>query len=503
PSGIGSGGVTVTGDSQHPTTVGVVDNFITATLVVTKRVLGDGAGAHARFPFTFAVTCTLAEDGVDTPHDVFDTTFSLSVADGLVSDPLGPVPVGADCTVTETGTGGATIAADPAEVTIAEGGSAVTMSNTFDVGSVVVTKAITVDGEASDAEPYASGSYTVTLSCTALVDGVAEPVTIPGGAIRTITGAGSVEYTGLPLGASCAAAETGSSLAIPSDQVSVGDEVIVGANPSGITVTNDFRTGSLVLNWAVTGVGRQFAGPATFSVDCTLEGAAGWTFHQTVTLDPNGVGARTLAAATDAVATAAFSPIPVGAHCEVTQTDAAGADHLSSVVVATGTVELQADVVNEYSAGTLTITKQVKGADAAAHTHTRFLFTVTCVASGGTTSYSGVVSIVGAGSTTIAGDDGQPLLFPAGTSCWATESGTGGADEHSVDHDSASSALSVFPGRPDTVQELVITAVNTFADPGHAGSGNLAYTGFAGGGLAVLGLAFLAAGAWLVRRRRA
>ncbi|WP_428538387.1 DUF5979 domain-containing protein [Propionicimonas sp.] len=499
----GSGTTAITADNDDPSTLGVVNNYVTASLVVTKRVLGDGSGTHATFPFTFSVSCTLAEDGVDVPHDVFDTTVTLSVAAGLVSDPLGPIPVGADCTVTETGAGGATITADPAEVTIAVGGSAVTMSNTFDVGSVVVAKAITVDGEPSSAEPYASGSYTVTLACTALVDGVSEPVTIPGGASRTITGAGSVEYSGLPLGADCSASETGSSLAIPSDQVTVGDAVTVGTDPARITITNDFRTGSLVLNWAVAGVGAQFAGPATFSVTCTLDGATGWTFAHEVTLDPNDADAHTLAAP-ETVATATFSPIPVGAVCEVTQTDAAGADQLSSVVVASGTVDLVADVVNEYSAGTLTITKRLRGADASAHTHTRFRFTVTCTAADGSTSYTDVVSIVGAGSRTISDDDGQPLLFPAGTSCWAKESDTGGADAHSVDHDSAATALSVVTGQPASVQQLVVTAVNTFKDPATAaGSGDLAYTGFAGGGLAALGLAFVLGGVWLLRRRRA
>jgi hypothetical protein len=501
-----SGPVTITADHDDPSTLGVVNNFVTSTLVVTKQLRGDGAGTHARFPFAFRVSCTLAETGVATPHAVFDTTLELSVAAGLVSAPLGPIPVGADCVVTETGSGGATVAADPAEVTIAEGGSTATLANTFDVGSVVVAKAITVDGTPSDADPYASGRYTVTLACTALVDGVAQPVTVPGGASRTITGAGSVEYAGLPLGASCGVTETGSSLAIPSDQVTISaDRVTVGEQPAKVTITNDFRTGALVLNWAVRGVGTQFAGPATFSVDCTLDGATGWAFHQEVTLDPSDVqGLRALDAST--VASATFAPIPVGARCSVTQTDAKGADRLSDIVVATGAVTLQAEVVNEYSAGTLTITKQLKGADASSHTGSRFDFTVTCQAGDGSTSYTGVVSIVGAGSTTLSDAAGQPLLFPAGTSCWAQESGTGGADSHEVDHDSPQTALSVVAGQPDAVQQLVVTAVNTFADPDAVASDDdddLAYTGFGGTGLAVLGLAFVAAGAWLVRRRRA
>jgi LPXTG-motif cell wall-anchored protein len=112
---------------------------------------------------------------------------------------------------------------------------------------------------------------------------------------------------------------------------------------------------------------------------------------------------------------------------------------------------------------------------------------------------------VGAGSTTISDDSGQPRLFPAGTSCWAEESGTGGADQHRVDHDSPANAVPVLTGQPDAVQELVVQAMNTFTDHSAVGSenDNLAYTGFAGSGLALLGLACVAFGAWLVRRRRA
>jgi hypothetical protein len=58
----------------------------------------------------------------------------------------------------------------------------------------------------------------------------------------------------------------------------------------------------------------------------------------------------------------------------------------------------------------------------------------------------------------------------------------------------------VTSGQPDTVQQLVVTAENTFTK---ATGGDLAYTGFAGVGVGALGVTFIAVGAWLVRRRRA
>jgi hypothetical protein len=248
----------------------------------------------------------------------------------------------------------------------------------------------------------------------------------------------------------------------------------------------------------VSGVGARFAGPATFTVDCTLAGASGPVFHQGVTLDPSAAPTRTLAATAVVVASATFSPIPVGAVCSVTQTGAPGADHLAEIVVATGTLDLEATVANQYSAGTLTITKKLAGAGASAHSRTTFGFTATCLAADGTTSYAGRVSVVGEGSVTVTEADGTQKLFPAGTRCWAEESDTGGADGHTIDHGSQATALTVSAGLPDAVQRLIVTAENRFG-----AVDDLAYTGFAGAGLGALGILFVAAGAWLVRRRRA
>lgn len=510
PSGVGSGKVKITPDQEAPATLGVIDHFRTSTLTVTKRLTGSGFDDHASYPFTITVACTLAEDGVEVPHPVFATTITLSVTGGLVSSPLGPIPVGSHCVVTETGTGGATIGAEPAELDIAEDApNEVSLVNAFNTGSVIVTKAITVDGLPSTAEPYASASYTVGLACTQLVDDVATPVVIPGGATRTIKGAGSAQFDELPLGAECTVSETGSTLAIPGDQVTISEpKVTVGAEPVESVITNDFRTGSLAVTWQLSGVGTSFAGPASFAVECTLDGATGWTFRDEFTLDPPG--AQTLAASGNLkVVGPTLTPIPAGAHCTVTQSGAQGADAVASAVVASGKVNLTATVANEYSAGTLTIVKQLTGKGARHETGTEFAFEVTCQLADRTPYSSDVVRITGAGSATIAGADGQAKLFPAGVHCWAVETVTGGADAHQVDRPNFEQAATVVTGQPQALQPMQVTALNTFDDPNandnasdSDGDGSLAFTGFAGWTLGGLGLALMFAGVVLVLRRR-
>jgi len=510
PSGVGSGKVTIGSDPQSPAALGVIDHFRTSTLTVTKRLTGSGLEEHASYPFTISVACTLAEDGVDVPHPIFDTTITLSVIGGLVSEPLGRIPVGSHCVVTETGTGGATIPAEPAELTISEDGpNAVTLTNAFNTGSVIITKAITVDGVASAAEPYASATYTVGLACTQLVDGVPMPVVIPGGATRIIKGAGSAKYDEVPLGADCTVSETGSTLAIPSDQVTISKpKVTVGAEPVESVITNDFRTGTLVVTWQLSGVGTDFAGPATFAVECTLDGATGWAYRNEFTLDPSG--AQTLAATGGlTVVGPTLAPIPVGAHCTVTQSGAQGADAVASAVVASGTVSLTATLANEYSAGTLTIVKQLAGKGAKHEVDTEFAFEVTCQLPDRTPYFHDIVRVVGAGSATVSAADGRPRLFPAGVHCWAIETVTGGADSHQVDRPSFEQAATVVTGQPQALQPMQVTAVNNFKDPNandsasdSDGDGALAFTGFAGWALGGFGLTLVLAGAVLVLRRR-
>jgi large repetitive protein len=479
-------------------TLTAIDNFDTQPLIIEKVLSGTGANDFAVHPFTFSVTCTLTENGATEAHVVYtNDAVTLSKADGLISAGLGPVPIGAKCTVTETANGGATVASDPQTVTIsATAENRATLTNAFDTGKVLVTKKVLVDGTASDAEPYASGTYTMKLACTQEVDGQTLPVTIPGGDTRTVTGSGTAEFSALPLGATCAVSESASSLAIPSDQVTIDTPTItVGTDSTKVEVANAFRTSDLLVKVGFTGVGKDtFAKPVSLEVNCTLDGAASSVLHQVLEVAPTP--------GQDFTTAGPLGPIPVGAVCTITPLTAHGADAVPQKVEVTGEqgTTAVAEVAATYSAGTVTVIKKLAGSGASQHTNETFTMEVTCRQSeGGDVVASGTVTIVGSGSATLSDGAGNPVLAPSHSHCWATETATGGATKVSIDHGSFTTAVHVDPDLPDTLQQLSITVTNTFA----TSADDLAFTGYAlGWGLPSLGLLSIGLGIWLTRRRR-
>jgi large repetitive protein len=483
---------------SQPVTVTAIDNFETEPLTVAKVLAGAGANDFAVHPFVFSVRCTLAEKDVSDPHVVYaNDALSLSKADGLVSAGLGPIPVGSECTVSETADGGATIASKPQHVTISAGlDNRASLTNTFDAGSVKVTKKILVDGETSAAQPYASGTYTMKLACTQQVDGLTLPVTIPGGDTRTITGAGSAEFSALPLGAACSVSESASSLAVNADQISIDHPTFtVGAEPTEVAVTNAFHTSSLMVKVDFSGVGRDaFAKPISVQVDCTLAGASGSVLHTVVEVAPTPGQPTT--------STDPLGPIPVGSVCSITTLSAQGADAVPSVVQVTGEANTTAvaTIAATYSAGTITVIKKLTGSGASQHKSTAFQMAITCQqADGAVAVVSGTVTITGAGSATLSDASGQPVLAPAHSHCWASETATGGAKKVTIDHGSFATAVHVNPDLPDTVQPLTITVTNEFSGI----TDYLAYTGTTlGWGIPALGLLSIGLGVWLSRRSR-
>lgn len=498
-----TGPSSVSATSDHVTvgtpdaTLTAIDDFRTAPLVIKKVLTGTGADDFAVHPFTFAISCTLAEKGVDEPHLVYtNDAVTLTKSSGLTSAGLGPIPIGSTCTVTETSNGGATVVASPVTLTIAgDSDNIAQLTNQFDTGSLVVTKKITVDGSPSTAEPYRSGVYTVKLACTQQVDGQQLAVAIPGGDTRAITGAGTATFASLPRGAQCSLAESASSLAVSADHVTIDHPTFtVGEEPVNATVTNAFFTSSLVVTATFSGVGKDaFAQPLTIDVNCTLAGAAGSVFTQTVTIAPTP-GQPT--SSSDPL-----GPIPVGAVCSVTTVSANGADRVPSLVSVTSepSTTVVAHVGASYSAGTVTVVKKLAGWGAVEHEKTPFTFAVTCrrVDTGATVA-DGSLTIVGAGSATLTDASGKPVLIPAGSRCWAKETNGGGAVSVSVDHAAFADGAAISSGLPDTVQRITIVVTNTF-EP----TDDLAYTGYAlGWGLPALGLLSIGLGVFLIRRRR-
>lgn len=247
---VSPGSVTI--GSSATVTVTATNTFLAGAIHVDKLREGPGAALYGAGPFTVTLTCLRPVDGIPTVVSIpGGPTRTLDAADGYAADYL-LLPADATCVLRETGTGGATTAAlldangDPAgAVTVVPGETVMlTAVNTFDVGSITVTKTITGGGAAD-----ATGPFTVHLVCTATVGGMPAPVTIPGGPDRTLSRPGlTATYDDLPTGAQCSLTETDAGGAVSTTitpnsgddtvgTVTVGDGVAVD-----ISVTNTFES---------------------------------------------------------------------------------------------------------------------------------------------------------------------------------------------------------------------------------------------------------------------
>ncbi|MEL7978096.1 DUF5979 domain-containing protein [Isoptericola sp. F-RaC21] len=241
------GQVVVPGADDDPATITVTNTFDVGEVSVYKAVDGDGA-AFGTGPFEVSLECTFQGEPIDVPGGA---TRELSPDGMVVYDGL---PVGADCVVTETDAGGATSSTvstavedgDPGQVVVPAADAdpaTITVTNTFDVGSVAVTKKVDFEGDSYDVGPFE-----VTLACTFQ----GEDITVPGGAAREIAAGDTVTYAGLPIGAECVVTETDDGGAASSTVSTVGDPstgsgesgdpgaVTIAADAASVTVTNTF-----------------------------------------------------------------------------------------------------------------------------------------------------------------------------------------------------------------------------------------------------------------------
>jgi hypothetical protein len=297
------------------------------------------------------------------------------------------------------------------------------------------------------------------------------------------------------------------------------DEISLGVDEDRVDIDAGLvqRQGGLVIAKDLSGAGADAAtGPFEFSVECSYNGAT--VFTDTVTLERTGEEST--------LTSERLGPIPVGASCVVSETVTGGADSAPApvtVLIAENDSENTVTVgfLNEFSAGTIGVSKVLDGTAADDEDVLEKVFTVevTCqVVRDGLeeplTVYSGALQVQG-GETVFALDHaGEAILLPLGAVCFGEETETGGADEAVVDHDSLSNGVAVEAGTPDELQRLLITATNTFDDavvppaPGGADpaspapAGGLAVTGATVTGTVLLAIVLLAAGVLLMMRRR-
>lgn len=237
------------------TTLEIVNEFRAGSLVVAKDFTGPGAVGLTAGPFTFSVVCSL-----DGRADAV-TTEVVVTGDGsgstLYSEPVDGLPVGAECVVSETGTGGADTTPAPVTVTIpdvVEGLEQTVVAgftNVFSAATLDLTKL--VDGDAADSEAVRDAEFTVLVTCQVeAADGtrltlLGASAQIVGGETLRLVDADGADVL-LPLGAHCFADETqtGGATAVTIDADSYETGVVVAESDDvqeiGLTVVNTFMT---------------------------------------------------------------------------------------------------------------------------------------------------------------------------------------------------------------------------------------------------------------------
>ena len=300
---------------------------------ITKTLTG-AAAQYAQGPFRFETVCTLA--GFTLP------TFPLTelTPQSLVGY-VNPIPVGAQCTVTETFNGGAaggvpTVVGTVTVPAVDAPAVDVAAVNEFPGGSVQVTKQVT--GGADALLPAAVYTVAVTCERDLLVGGTE---TLVDTSVEVRAGATVPVAAGLPLGTRCWGDETGTGGATTSsvDFDSADNAATIEGSDQTVTLTatNTFDVADVVVSKSVTGASSVAS--FGFSVACTFTPSGGSAIP--VDLAASGDGSARPAAVPSSAAVFRLAAnasrtvsVPVGANCDVDEFDAGGA--LRTTVQVTG-----------------------------------------------------------------------------------------------------------------------------------------------------------------------
>lgn len=416
------------------------NTYAAGTLSVTKTLAGDGAGdgsgtpgpedGYGQGPFTIQVTCTY--DG----QTLFDDTIEIVGGQTVTLDEL--FPLNTECSVEEVVTGGATDTSPAATVLIPGPGSGsvepvgavtVDVTNTFELGTVEVTKVI--DG--AGAETYGAGPFTAVVTCTWVKDGVTLTIPLPDGGVLELNAdngyAGTI--TGLIAGASCTVVETVDGGATSTTYTPTDGVVTV---PSGAAaeagITNTFDTGSLEIVKERVGDGVEAfgTGPFTAQVVCTWQKDGVTT---PILLADDGV----VVLSEENGYAATIDDLIAGAFCEVTETDA-GLATASTVSPEEG-ITILADgdpagpavvtITNTFDVGQLTLEKTVD--KKAASVGDTLVYTITLRNVGQIDATDLTVSDEFPAALTILSTDPPATTDASGTLTWTVPSLPVGATE--------------------------------------------------------------------------
>lgn len=298
-------------------------------------------------------------------------------------------------------------------------------------------------------------------------------------------------------------------------------------------------TGGIIITKQLEGVGVDpfaYGNKLTFALACEVRG-------KKVPVDDVEL---TVPAGATSVTSDPITNLPLGTQCAITETVKGKADKAADPTTVT-VIKKAADasihentvvasLTNYYSAGALSLSKKGAGPEKALKQVKDEVFSVlvTCqvpetLANGEkvvSTLYAGTVKIKVGQKKNMVNETGGARKLPIGTRCFAKETDAGSAVKHTVNFGSYDQAAIVTEGTPDALQELSITAVNTFKlkpdtddntddngsddgnngdnnSDGSGGSDNLALTGSTGlAVLAALSFALVAMGLVLSARRK-
>ncbi|MFM9878567.1 MAG: DUF5979 domain-containing protein [Rhodoglobus sp.] len=395
-------------DNQPQAGFTVQNQFDVAELSVSKTVessaLDQDGATIAYGPFPTTVECVFNGENIYADDYAADAPMQRDLESGETWLLTG-LPQGADCTITETDSKGATISTivttagsnDPVTyptVTLAalpETNSAA-ITNVFDIGSLSLSKAL--DGPGVDA--WGTAPFTVQVECTLDDPSGVRTVWLDDFEFQVVDGTltpASVTIDSLPAGASCAITETGTGGA-NATSVTIDATVTEGTSAtaiiaadaqSDVVVTNTFELSEIDVTKQWDGLGADLygAGPFEVTLECTRE-VNGVT--ETIAIpgefdgDPTPA-TRDLSADSVPVAYVAnYTGLPLGAVCDLTETLLGGAD---ASVVAPGTFTLEAiptavTVTNTFGDPTVFVRKALLGDGVALYGAGPFEVTLEC-----------------------------------------------------------------------------------------------------------------------------
>ena len=312
----------------------------TGSLTVTKTVSGTPPAGST---FTVSVACPAS----GTPLSGFPKTLTFDSTGSLTSGtlPITGIPAGTQCSVTETGTGGATSttytvnggspSTSPPTVTISSTTQqAVAITNTY-TGSLTVSKSVV-------GTPPEGSSFTVSVACPASGTPLSGfPKTLTFDSTGALT-SGTLPVTGIPVGTQCSVTETdagGASSTLysvngGSTSSSPPTVTINATTQQSVAVSNIFpgasTVGSVQVSKVVTGAGKPPNEVKSFTVNvsCTDGTNVNLTFgtaggSQTV----NGIAI----------------PVSGSTTCTVTETDTGQASNVSYSPEGNGQFQLTVD----------------------------------------------------------------------------------------------------------------------------------------------------------------